>query len=363
MALYLRKAKKIGPFRINLSKSGIGISGGITGARFGINAQGRTYVHGGRHGLYYRKNLGSNTGSNGVNGNAINDVPRNAIIETYHSGNLDKLTDTSSREFVDELQTKANKIELWRWLGLYPATLILIVLAANILFSATDPVAASGYALLGSSALLLGVWTYIMYKLDRRRKSLELHYIFDEELTDVYYSFIEGFNRFTKTNKIWEVLASVEANGTGTNIAREGIKEVSRHKLPTPYLNTNVAIPYLRLKKIELFFLPERLILRRGKKYAAINYSSLTIKLGEKQFTESNNTPEDTEVIDYTWLHANKNGDPDRRYKHNRQLPVCRYSTYHFESAEGLNELLMTSKPAAMDDFIGAIEKMGKMLV
>lgn len=56
MAFYIRKAFKAGPVRLNLSKGGLGLSGGITGARIGINRMG-TYVHGGRHGLYYRKYL------------------------------------------------------------------------------------------------------------------------------------------------------------------------------------------------------------------------------------------------------------------------------------------------------------------
>lgn len=54
MVFYLRKAFKTGPIRLNLSKGGLGLSAGITGARVGINTKG-TYVHGGRHGLYYRK--------------------------------------------------------------------------------------------------------------------------------------------------------------------------------------------------------------------------------------------------------------------------------------------------------------------
>jgi hypothetical protein len=54
MAFYIRKAFKVGSLRLNLSKSGLGLSAGVTGARVGINSRG-TYVHGGRHGLYYRK--------------------------------------------------------------------------------------------------------------------------------------------------------------------------------------------------------------------------------------------------------------------------------------------------------------------
>jgi len=56
MSFYIRKAFKTGPVRLNLSRGGLGLSAGITGARVGINRRG-TYVHGGRHGLYYRKYL------------------------------------------------------------------------------------------------------------------------------------------------------------------------------------------------------------------------------------------------------------------------------------------------------------------
>ncbi len=58
MGMYLRKSFRAGPIRFNLSKSGIGLSGGVKGARIGTGPRG-SYVHAGRHGLYYRKQLAS----------------------------------------------------------------------------------------------------------------------------------------------------------------------------------------------------------------------------------------------------------------------------------------------------------------
>lgn len=55
MPFYIRKSFGAGPLRLNLSKSGFGLSAGVTGARIGLSSDGRAYVHGGRHGLYYRK--------------------------------------------------------------------------------------------------------------------------------------------------------------------------------------------------------------------------------------------------------------------------------------------------------------------
>jgi hypothetical protein len=57
MPFYFSKAFRLGPLLLNLSKSGLGLSGGIKGARVGITSRGRRYVHLGRGGIYYRRNL------------------------------------------------------------------------------------------------------------------------------------------------------------------------------------------------------------------------------------------------------------------------------------------------------------------
>jgi hypothetical protein len=57
MPFYIRKAFRLGPVRINLSKSGLGASVGMKGARLSTGPRG-TQVNAGRYGLYYRKRLG-----------------------------------------------------------------------------------------------------------------------------------------------------------------------------------------------------------------------------------------------------------------------------------------------------------------
>ena len=60
MGFYIRKSFRAGPVRLNLSKSGLGVSAGVKGLRIGSGPRG-SYVHAGRGGLYYRKNLGNKT--------------------------------------------------------------------------------------------------------------------------------------------------------------------------------------------------------------------------------------------------------------------------------------------------------------
>lgn len=56
MGWYLRKSVKLGPLRVNFSKSGIGYSFGLKGARIGTGPRG-PYLAGGRYGIYYRQSL------------------------------------------------------------------------------------------------------------------------------------------------------------------------------------------------------------------------------------------------------------------------------------------------------------------
>lgn len=63
MGFYLRKSFRMGPVRFNLSKSGLGASIGVKGARIGITSTGRAYVHAGRGGLYVREYLGGGSRS------------------------------------------------------------------------------------------------------------------------------------------------------------------------------------------------------------------------------------------------------------------------------------------------------------
>ena len=58
MGFYLRKSFRAGPLRLNLSKGGVGVSLGVTGARIGVDSRGRGYVHAGRGGFYVKEYLG-----------------------------------------------------------------------------------------------------------------------------------------------------------------------------------------------------------------------------------------------------------------------------------------------------------------
>jgi len=101
MAWYLRKSVKVGPVRFNLSKSGIGTSVGVKGFLVGVRPNGKSYIHAGRYGLYYRQELGGGTGGGRTFPQTRPQTPSSAYVEPLKPGTIEYTT-ASSQELVSQ---------------------------------------------------------------------------------------------------------------------------------------------------------------------------------------------------------------------------------------------------------------------
>lgn len=438
MGWSFRKSKSFGPFRLNFSNSGLGVSFGVKGASINVSKRG-TYVNLGSNGIYYRQKMGGikNTKSHII---PVNEPPDSSdAFHTITTHDVEKVTDVDSRAFVDELESKASRVSLFNWLGIWPSIILYFYAASfandvvreettyknvftinrrsvfirsgattesdviskailgdqftianidspkwvniyldqshvrtgfvrtdmgersqivdsviKITRSEDQPLLKYGYVFL---VLLLGVWCICLRHIDRKRKTVEIYYTVDEEIGRLHEKFLQYFKEFSTSIKIWQQLNVKGVDdvkyhgGASTVVSRIVVKEVSLHKLPSPFLKTNVSIPCITLRNIELYFFPERLIVKRGNSFGAVFYKNVIIEKSEVRFIESETLPPDATVIDHTWKYLNKSGGPDRRFSGNRQLPICRYSEYSFKSDGGLFEIIMTSKTGAMDEF------------
>ncbi|TVR80259.1 MAG: DUF4236 domain-containing protein [Chitinophagaceae bacterium] len=81
MSFFLRKAFSFGPIRLNLSKGGLGVSAGVTGARVGLGPKG-AYVAGGRHGMYYREYVKGGKFLSGKEGTVNGRQEVNTFVDT-----------------------------------------------------------------------------------------------------------------------------------------------------------------------------------------------------------------------------------------------------------------------------------------
>src|SRR5687767_12322110 len=111
MGIYLRKALSFGPLRLNLSRSGLGASFGVKGARVGAGPRGM-YVHAGRGGLYYRQSLSSGFRSSGGTAPSL-PIPagRADALHEIETANTSQLTDSSSVQLLQELNRVQTRIQ------------------------------------------------------------------------------------------------------------------------------------------------------------------------------------------------------------------------------------------------------------
>lgn len=112
MGFFFRRSTSIGPFRLNFSRSGIGASVGVRGARLTMTPRGTTYVTVGSHGFYYREALSSRDDVRRLHPTAPTPAqPQTASSEgtLVSAGSLD-LVDSSSARLVQQLNERANQV-------------------------------------------------------------------------------------------------------------------------------------------------------------------------------------------------------------------------------------------------------------
>jgi hypothetical protein len=100
MGFYIRKGFNFGPIRLNLSRSGLGASIGVKGARVGIGPHG-SYVHLGRGGFYYRQSLGSSAVSQQTRVVPTSPTPEmDAGLQEISSADAFTIVDASATELL-----------------------------------------------------------------------------------------------------------------------------------------------------------------------------------------------------------------------------------------------------------------------
>lgn len=89
----------------------------------------------------------------------------------------------------------------------------------------------------------------------------------------------------------------------------------------------------------DLYIYPAFVIISSDKKeFGLIDIKDFQFGFSESRFLEEETIPLDTKTIDKTWAKVNKNGQPDKRFKDNYQIPIVRYGQFHLSSSSGLNE-------------------------
>ena len=105
MGFSFRHSSSFGPFRFNFSKSGIGASVGVKGARVTLTPKGRTYITVGAGGFSYRHNLNAGHRSSPVR--QLQPVQAAPVLDEIMTADVEELRESSKSELVEELNRRA----------------------------------------------------------------------------------------------------------------------------------------------------------------------------------------------------------------------------------------------------------------
>ncbi|MDR0809203.1 MAG: DUF4236 domain-containing protein [Gemmobacter sp.] len=370
--LYIKNSLNLGPFRINLLKSGLGLSAGVKGLGLGTGPKGH-YIHAGRSGIYYRKTLdglGRKPKTTRLDDRTdytseIVKIAPNEKLPTYITEDGVPMRRIISAE-MEVLIAKSHS-EALRSLnearGRPSITLMLCGAAAiglAISFTAQIPVGVAVFAIL----LLLACATGRL--IDAPRRNVVFAYDPEPIAEERYKALIDAIDSIANADKIWFVKASgditdlhIWKKNSGASTLVDTKETAVSYALPAG-IASNVVPPMIGIDGKNCYFFPDCILIDENKRFGAMRYGTLRTAIrNQRMIMES--APVDATVVGQTWKYVNKNGNPDHRFNSNRQLPICLFEEIGMVSDGGFKGLLQVSKHGIGNACGAAISDLGRV--
>ena len=335
MPWYLRKYVSIGPVRFNLSKSGIGTSFGVKGFRVGVRPNGKSYVHAGRHGLYYRQELGSIHQNESVTNYDLETLNQNDTVD-FNSMSSAELSSVAKKDLLSQLNKSYKAFRIDYLVGVLFLILSLIVWKESNLIR----------ILVISFGIVISIGAVIW---ETRRRTIEITYEFENDYFEPYKKIINAFNDIANNSRIWSMINSRYLYDAHESKLNSGASNLIDRKSATagegkpPWVKTNISIPAIKMDIRSLYFIPDGILVYDQNGVGIVEYKDLIIEYDTTRFIEEH-PPNDSEIVGETWKYPNKYGGPDRRFNNNYQIPICLYGELKIKTKKGLLLYLMTSR-------------------
>jgi len=350
MGWFLRKAIKVGPLRLNLSKSGLGVSAVVKGFRVSRGPRG-THLFAGRHGLYFRERLdgpGSARGREERLPPGLGDTDMREI----RTADVARLIGPDSKAFIRALMERHQRV------ALFPVVLLLGVAAFSV--AAALALSASAWWWLAFACIVSGTYAggWFVHERDLERKTIQVDYEMDSGERTVWSELERALLAIGACRRVWQRTAERQVRerkyhaGASSVIRRDSVR--IRRATP-PYFKSNVPLVAMHVRGQTLYWTPRYVLVYQGSRVGLVRYRDVEVSLETTRFVEEEGVPGDARVVDRTWRYVNKSGGPDRRFSNNSEIPVCLYSEATLRSSAGLHVELMLSRVGAADALAPAL--------
>ena len=372
MPLYIRDTVSLGPFRINLSKSGLGISAGVKGFRVGTGPKGH-YIHAGINGVYYRKTLGGHgrkakaAPAEGATDytSEIAKIAPNEKLPTYMTEDgvlMRRIVSAEAEVLVSESHSEAlRSLNEARERASY--TLVLCVAAGVGLAFA---LASQNVAIIGLFAVLSVAAFTVGKMIDLPRRNVVFAYTLEPVAEERYTTLVDTIDRIANARKIWFVKAKGDITNlhawkknAGASALVDNTETSVAYALPKG-IASNVTPPMIAIDARNCYFFPDCVLIEENKRFGAVRYETIRTAVRDQRMIVDT-APSDATIVGQTWKYVNKKGGPDRRFKDNRILPVCLFEEIAMVSEGGFKALLQVSKHGISGDYGTAVTALGSV--
>ena len=230
----------------------------------------------GRGGLYYRATIPSSSTSQPRRQHTNSIAPvipdgTHAPLEEIESADISQIADSSSRELLNELNQKRNKMRLWPiavtastfilflgYLNTWPNWLLLVTLVA-------------GFALI-----------YIAFSHDTLAKTVVLFYDFDPEMEEAYGQLHSAAEGIAGCAAAWHIEAQGNVHDRKYHAGASSLvqrKSTFIRKAEPPYVKSNIETIAIGVGRQTLHFFPDRVLIYDSNGVGAVCYQQLIINL------------------------------------------------------------------------------------
>lgn len=169
------------------------------------------------------------------------------------------------------------------------------------------------------------------------------------------------FQELFQCCKIWDLTSRQDTDKfRQRTIADESLERkliTTRVHKSLDFIKSDVDNLYLpNLNGADIYIYPTFIILFKDyKKFSIHDLQNVKVSAQASLFQEEQGVPKDSEVVEYTYKYTNKNGQPDKRFNNNYEIPVVRYGDFKLRSDSGINERYQFSDFNKFADFAKAL--------
>lgn len=352
MGLRFRKNFNFGGFRVNFSKSGVGYSYGVPGFRYTVTADGRERV------TVSIPGTGISWVEESNSRKRENDELERAVAtgnyNTIQNASVDKLVSVEYKDFIAECNLYMKN---WNWFtNMRKASFIVTI------FLAVAAIVMDFHIIWAILGIITGAYAYYCHSSvnELKKNKIKMNYEFEVE-PNPYTELVELMEGTRKSQMIQAASSAITNAIKRQHAGASNIYDLNRvtiRKQQPIFLQTNVNCYSIDIGNQTLFILPDKmLILSDVVKIGAVSIDSIEMKFDTTNFRETGNVANDATIVGRTYQYVNNNGTPDRRYKDNREIPICLYGELTVGSKEGINMKFFCSNANCTQAFYDKFEE------